>query len=181
MYDMNSGYNGYSMSNNAIKAYGENRKPLTKFDKYDVEDFNDKLHDRGIEVKVKSLAAFKRLVKRYGYTGEYHHTSAYCNATDFYDPDNVLDRSDRDLIYAINNCNKTNKKEITINRYKADFEYIIWTGTRKHPKANKQYLSNVIVEEKGKTYYVYDDNGNLIIKKQLYTNGTKMHIKEKLS
>ena len=178
---MNSGYSGYSMSNRAAEAYNDGRKPLTTFDKYDVECFNDKLQDRGIKVKVKSLAAFKRLVKRYGYTGEYHHTSAYCNATDFYDPDSVLDRNDNDLIYAINYCNEAPKKKIGVNRYKGDFTYIIWTGTRQHPKANEQYLSNVIVEEKRKTYYVYDNNNHLIVKKQKYSNGTHLYIKEKLS
>ena len=172
---MNSGYDRYSMSNRAVDAYNDGRKPLSQFNSDDLYVFNVELQQEGYEVQVKSLAAFKRLLKAYGSIGEWHHTSSYFNKTNFYDPFNILYKLSGDsLISAINDANEPLKKE-KIEIYEGNFEYLTWSGTKKHPKATKQFLTDVWIKEKGSFYYVYDKNGELLIKKKIGSNGTCVH------
>ena len=39
MYNMNSGYSGYSMSNRAVEAYESGEKPLSKWTKTEISKF----------------------------------------------------------------------------------------------------------------------------------------------
>ncbi len=173
---MGNGYDGYSMSNNARNAYEDGRKPISQFDSYDLENFNDSLEEMGIETKVKSVAALKRLLQDHGSTGEWHHTSSYYNQTDFYDPNSILEKlSDGDLsedIIREANEYKAPKKET--KTYHGDFHYLEWGGTRKHPKATERTLTDVDIEERGSFYYVYDKNGNELVRKKIGSNGTSI-------
>lgn len=71
------GYNGYSMSNNAIAAYANGIKPISKWNAQDAKEFGEII---GVKVKLKEL---KEFLLAYGEKG-YHHTSSYYNETKFY-------------------------------------------------------------------------------------------------
>lgn len=62
--NMNSGYVGWSMSNRAAEAYDKGLAPLSKI--------------RG--------GAWKKIAATVVQPAEWHHTSKFCNRTDFYDP-----------------------------------------------------------------------------------------------
>ena len=72
-----NGYNGYSMSNNAIEAYNNGLMPLNKWGKQEADELSDLL---GVKV---GIAQLKRFLKDYGERG-YHHTSRFYNKTPFY-------------------------------------------------------------------------------------------------
>ena len=75
-YGRGYGY-GYSMSNNAIDAYENGLKPISKWNAKDAKELSDLL---GVEVKLKDL---KKFLVEFGVRGE-HHTSKYFNSTKFY-------------------------------------------------------------------------------------------------
>lgn len=175
-YSLGNGYDGYSMSNNAREAYEDGRKPISQFDSYDLEDFNEQLQTMGINAQVKSVRALKSLLERYGSTGEWHHTSSYYNETSFYDPSLVLDKLSDGSITAedITEVNNEKAEKPTENRYRADFKYLTWSGSKAHPKATEHTLNDVEIVERGSFYYVYDDNGNEIVRKKIGSNGTEV-------
>lgn len=167
-----AGYDGYSKSNNAIQAEEEGKFPLSQASKIVASNF-------GITQKQA-----KWLLEKIG-PCEWHHTSSHYNRTDYYDTNEneiidsvssfVEDVSTKEDVveYVTGNYQAPT---ITEEGYRADFDYIIWGGTRSHPKANKQHLENVYVVEKGSFYYVYDKkDGNLIVKKKIGSNGTYVH------
>lgn len=167
-----AGYDGYSKSNNAIQAEEEGKFPLSQASKIVASNF-------GITQKQA-----KWLLEKIG-PCEWHHTSSHYNRTDYYDT------NENEIIDSVSSfVEDVSTKEdvveyvtgnyqapiITEEGYQADFDYIIWGGTRSHPKANKQHLENVYVVEKGSFYYVYDKkDGNLIVKKKIGSNGTYVH------
>lgn len=71
------GYSGYSMSNNAIDAYANGIKPISKWNSKDAKEFGELI---GVKVSLKELKAF---LMRCGEKG-YHHTSKFYNETKFY-------------------------------------------------------------------------------------------------
>lgn len=71
------GYSGYSMSNNAVAAYENGHKPISKFTKEDADELSDLFAEKW------SVKEIKDLVKNYGEVG-YHHTSKFYNTTNFY-------------------------------------------------------------------------------------------------
>ena len=71
------GYSGYSMSNNAIDAYANGIKPISKWNSKDAKEFGELI---GLKVSLKELKDF---LMRCGEKG-YHHTSKFYNETKFY-------------------------------------------------------------------------------------------------
>lgn len=92
------GYDGYSMSKNALAAYSNNQKPLSKFNKSDAVAFTELF-----EVKT-TLKNLKEFLKLYGNAGS-HHTSKYYNATAFYS-----------LAIALKNCKKESFEKFFTNK-----------------------------------------------------------------
>ena len=85
-FDMNSGYSGWSMSKNAVAAYEDGEMPKSKWTKKAIVqaivsycDEFDLAYDPQIE-KLKKDELFDRFIEY----ASWHHTSKYCNATDFY-------------------------------------------------------------------------------------------------
>ncbi len=60
-----AGYSGMSMSNNAVQAYGEGKKPFSRITKEDIEK-------HGINV---SITLFRWFVQNYCRSCEWHHSS----------------------------------------------------------------------------------------------------------
>lgn len=74
---MGNGYNGYSMSNNAVKAYEEGAKPLSRWNK---SAFIDETENE-LDIKIKKV---KGSYKRFLSYDSWHHTSKFYNVTEFY-------------------------------------------------------------------------------------------------
>ena len=137
-YNLNNGYSGSSMSNRAVEAYTEGRKPRNKWEKSDLICELNKIYssEQVEQLKKFSCEVLKRVFLSYS---EWHHTSSYFNKTDFYE---VYDGFE--FHYAMNSCNEA-KKELKAEREekkdnnkfncKAYCHYLTWEGTRKHPKA----------------------------------------------
>ena len=161
----NSGYVGQSKS---VRAYGAEDN-----DKYSATEC-DKL------LGVRSGATKACLVP-----SEWHHTGSYYKETDYYDirlllaiKDNneeIISEYDKDEIKkakeSLEELKSWRKPKLTSNTYKADVEWLTWSGTRKHPKATRHSVKNVDVEERGSYYYFNDEYGTPI-KKMIGSNGT---------
>ena len=83
-----AGYNGFSMSNNAVAAYEDGEKPLSKWTKTDIFDA---INEQEVELKC-SIEKLKKLpvkvLKEVCLTySSWHHTSNHYNKTDFYSLD----------------------------------------------------------------------------------------------
>lgn len=132
-----AGYNGYSMSNNAVTAYHNNEMPYSVWTK---EDILNVLRREGYEhmadAKKLNVKEMKRL---FLYRSSWHHTGKMYNRTDFYSvsvnvsPDQIA------------NVIANRRKEEKPKPVKAFAEWIDWEGTRKHPKAVKRSGYVVIV------------------------------------
>ena len=70
-----AGYSGISMSNNAVQAYKEGKKPVYCITKEDIRA-------HGIN---ESITFFRWFVKKYCRSCEWHHSSPRYNETYFYD------------------------------------------------------------------------------------------------
>lgn len=151
-----AGYSGWSMSNNAVDAYSNGEKPLSKWTKADIFDT---IEEQEIELKC-SMEKFKKLpVKvlkevclRYS---SWHHTSNHYNQTDFYSLDisrieNLTDEK-IDRLLADYKAEKKNEEKPTEEKWRCAF--LEWTGTRKHPVA-KEIVEDGIV--KGNWFYRKD-------------------------
>lgn len=107
-----NGYSGHSMSNNAIKAYEEGKKPISKFVKEDVNKFNQLLQQRGINEKI-TLKELKALLEKYS-GSEWHHTSSRYNKTNFYDINDVLENDNSDIENTIKKIRDSKEKSANI-------------------------------------------------------------------
>lgn len=160
-----AGYQGYSKSNNAIEAESEGRFPAS--------------------VAAKKLGVSTEAIRENIPTSEWHHYSNHYNQVYVYDitpylmlknGEDMLDDYDEDEInefkeiYAhMKEMSKPNKDDG--KKYKANVDYIEWTGSMKHPKANKHHYENIKVLEKGHFYTFYLPNGEEV-RKKIGSNGT---------
>ena len=164
----NSGYVGQSKSVRAYEAEDNDRYTATECDKL---------------LGVSSGATKACLVP-----SEWHHTGSYYKETDYYDirlllaiKDNneeVISEYDEDEIKKakenLEELKSWRKPKLTSKTYKADVEWLTWSGTRKHPKATKHSVKNADVEERGSYYYFNDEHG-IPTKKMIGSNGTYVH------
>lgn len=142
-----AGYYEYSMSNNAVAAYENGEKPLSKWTKADILDEirSECLVLNCSESKLKKLPvkALKDICLR---RSSWHHTGNHFNKTDFYslDIDRIESLTDEELddIIVLNKDEK-NKTAEPENRWECAF--LEWSGTRKHPAA-KELIEEGIVK-----------------------------------
>ena len=167
---MEAGYQGYSKSNNAVYAENEGKYPAS--------------------IAAKKLGVSSEAIRRYIYSSEWHHYSSHYNEVYVYDitpylmlknGEDLSNDYDQDEINEFiqiykemkdfTKSEKIEKTQNNENKYKANVEYIIWTGTRNHPKANVQKYENIWVKEKGDFYTFILPNGEEVRKKK-DSNGT---------
>lgn len=183
MFNMNSGYNGFSMSNRAVEAYANGERPLSKWTKTDILSDLKKLGvDDGMIKELKKLSK-QSLANAFLYCSSWHHTSSYCLKTNFYSVDELKAKNiTQEYIDSIKKLEEMLKADTPAKRsesaaeddsYKADVEYLEWSGTRKHPKATKVELKNCTVKEKGCFYLITTSTGESL-KKKIGSNGTKV-------
>ena len=130
-----AGYNGYSMSNNAVSAYENGEKPKSKWTKTDMVDVICSISSfKPSDFKsIKKDVIANTLLKR----SSWHHTSSRFNATDFYsiDEDKVEIIEKEGLGRMIEDSSKPKKKvEPDPIRY-CYVHYLEWSGSRKRPKS----------------------------------------------
>ena len=164
----NSGYVGQSKSVRAYEAEDNDRYTATECDRL---------------LGVRSGATKACLVP-----SEWHHTGSYYKETDYYDirlllaikdnDEEIISEYDEDEINeareSLEELKSWRKPKLTSKTYKADVEWLTWSGTRKHPKAIKHSVKNVDVEERGSYYYFNDEYGTPT-KKMIGSNGTHVN------
>ena len=144
-----SGYHNYSMSNNAVLAYENGEKPLSKWTKAAIiealED-SEAPAEFIVAVKKQPVAAVKTVLL---YCSSWHHTSKQYNKTDFYSVEDIdaenaaeyLRLIEAKAIEAKTNA-KTKAEEQPI---RALVSYVVWEGTRRHPKAREVEAEGTII------------------------------------
>lgn len=160
-----AGYNGFSMSNNAVMAYEDGEKPLSRWTKKDIIEGIEKSE---IELKC-SIGKLKKMpVKALKETclcySSWHHTSNRFNRTEFYsiDTDKVEELTDEKINELIDEYKSIKNKETPVEqRWKCAF--LEWSGTRKHPKATEVIEEGIV---KGDWFYRNDGT-----KKKTTANG----------
>lgn len=161
-----AGYNGFSMSNNAVAAYESGEKPLSKWTKADILDAIEEQ-----EVKLKcSIEKLKKLpikvLKEICLTySSWHHTSNHYNKTDFYslDVDRIENLMDDEIDELLSDYKADKKAESKPLEEKWECSFLEWSGSRKHPVATE-----VIEEGVVKGDWFYRKNGT---KKKTKANG----------
>lgn len=154
-----TGYRGYSMSNNAVDAYNKGEKPWSKWTKTDILN---ELRYNGVDkaqidrLRKFSLAELKEIGLR---RSSWHHTSSHYNATDFYTVDvSALEKVRYEPTKPA--------KKVAPKEEKWYAEYLVWSGTRKHPKATVTESIGVL---KGNWFYLPDGT-----KKSVTANGFRL-------
>lgn len=130
MTNMNGGYTGYSMSNRAVEAYESGEKPLSKWTKADIIECIDNCNVSISLIKKLNIKELRRELLKWS---SWHHTSSYCNATDFYEfnYDALKDLTENKIMEIIN----SRKPKVKPVVEKWECKYLEWSGTRKHPHA----------------------------------------------
>lgn len=134
MTNMNSGYTGYSMSNRAVEAYENGEKPISKWTKTELLDIASECDLSVAITDLKKLTA-KELRSICLSISSWHHTSSYCNSTDFYsfDEEKLQQFSKKDIEQIIGE--RKAKKEPQPEIWKCQF--LEWSGSRRHPHATE--------------------------------------------
>lgn len=169
-----SGYNGFSMSNNAVMAYDDGKMPKSKWTKKAILRAVSTIDPEKAEwLKSVKLAVLKDHVLT---CSEWHHTSSWYNETDFFevDEDFVLELTPEKLIELKQETEHKAKMVNAPRRYNADFKYLEWSGSRNFRKAKEIELKNVYCEEKGCFYHVYDKDGKFLLRKKVGSTGTEV-------
>lgn len=165
-----NGYDGYAMSNNARMAYEDCEMPLSKWTKTEllsaIKSYNVSA-DIILALQKHNTDTLRRELLMYP---GWHHTSEYYNKTNFYAID-----ADKVNELTVNRIDNWDKAENTVSslKYRGDFNYVEWQGSRNYPKAVSHCLENVNIEERGSFYYVTDADDKLLIKKKIGSNGTR--------
>lgn len=163
-----AGYKGFSMSNNAVAAYEDGEKPLSKWTKADIFEI---IEDEDREIKLKcSIDKLRKLpvkiLKDICLTySSWHHTSNHYNKTDFYSLDvkaveSLTDERINELIAEYKADKKTESKP---SEEKWECAFLEWSGSRKHPVATEVIEEGIV---KGVWFYRKDGS-----KKKTAANG----------
>lgn len=164
-----SGYCGYSKSNNAVTAEHNGKYPLSRWTKELVLSELKKqcIDDDFINAIKKCTMSFikEKLLKSY----EWHHTSSYYNETCYYELELNYSTVD-ELLNDFNTFKseqKSQKKQTsqTEKQEKYKCRFLVWSGTRRHPKATEYEEIGLIIGN-----WFYSSYG----KKSIYANGFKI-------
>jgi len=161
-----AGYNGWSMSNNAVAAYEDGEKPLSKWTKTDIFDT---IVDTEIELKCSieklrklPVKVLKEVCLKYS---SWHHTSNHYNRTEFYslDINRIENLTDEKIDRLLTDYKEEKKMEEKPSEEKWRCSFLEWSGTRKHPVAKEMIEEGIV---KGNWFYRKDGS-----KKKTTANG----------
>jgi len=153
-----AGYDDFSMSNNARAARTQGKFPASIL---------------GKQLRVSAAA-----IRHFLSPVEWHHTSSQFNRTDFYEipewdgltDDNELIAFDLDAFVAkMKSWDREHAACKTETSYRARVDWIVWSGTRNHPKATK-FSEQCNVIEKGDQFTITRATGETF-KKRRGSNG----------
>lgn len=173
-YNANSGYSGYSMSNNAVEAYKNGEKPMSVWKKRDIIGAIKKMVKDG-EISLQcSIGRLEKTPKEVlkevclCWTS-CHHTSKNFNLTDFYslDMDAIEELTDEKLHEMVCEYRQSQEelKQERKHEEKWKCTFLIWSGTRRHPKAEAFTEVGII-----RGNWFIRSNGS---KKSIYANGVE--------
>lgn len=112
--NMNNGYVGWSMSVRAQEAYDEGEMPLSKWSKsvlLDVIHEYKDCNELDFDIELLKKITLKTLKDRFLKYSSWHHTSKFCNCTDFYAIDeDAIDELTDDKIKEIIDDEKNEKR-----------------------------------------------------------------------
>ena len=136
-----AGYHNYSMSNNALCAYDNGEKPMSKWTKAAIIEALEEQESPALfiaEVKKHPVAALKAVLL---YQSSWHHTSKEYNRTNFYSVEEIDEDNASEYLERIHNVAIEAKSSV---KAKAEEKtervlasYVVWEGTRRHPKARE--------------------------------------------
>lgn len=161
-----AGYNEWSMSNNAIAAYENGEKPLSKWTRADIFDI---IVDTEIELKcsIKKLRKLPvKVLKEVCLTySSWHHTSNHYNKTNFYslDVEKIESLTDEKIDKLLIDYKTSKNAENKFLEEKWECAFLEWSGSRKHPKTTEVIEKGII---KGNWFYRKDGT-----KKKTTANG----------
>lgn len=170
-----SGYCGQSMSNNAIMAYQDGERPISKWTKNELETAvraacEEMLNDgrpQSFSIDVLFGAPVSVVRALCLWCSSWHHTSKFYAVTNFYDIDTdaLAKLTDADIAAAIKTykCEKLEAKLAKREVETWECQFLVWSGTRNHPKATEVIE---IGEIKGNWFYRSDGT-----KKSITANG----------
>ena len=157
-----AGYHNYSMSNNAVNAYNNGEKPLSKWTKTEIiEQINNLVRNDEL-ILVCNLNKLSKLPATLMKSvclmkTSWHHTSNRFNKTDFYslDVEHLENLTDEEIDIAVKNFNELKKFKESQKDIQEKWEcaFLEWSGSRKHPKATEVTEIGVI---KGNWFYRTD-------------------------
>lgn len=144
-----SGYHNYSMSNNAVLAYENGEKPLSKWTKAAIIEALEEGEAPAefIEaVKKQPAAAVKTVLL---YCSSWHHTSKEYNRTNFYSVEDI-DSDNADEYLQMIEAQAIEAKQSTKTKAEEQpirvlVSYVVWEGTRRHPKAREVEAEGTII------------------------------------
>lgn len=147
-----AGYYNYSMSNNAIAAYQDGERPLSKWTKADI------LRLCGEKAAMLKQLTVKELREHLLFKSSWHHTSKYFNATDFFsfDEDELESITAKDVEFIIS-CRPQKSEKKPVTTITAEVKYTHWRGSRNHPRPVECVE---IVTYKSTDKMVLTNNGN---------------------
>lgn len=165
-----AGYQGYSKSNNAVQAETEGRYPAT--------------------TAARLLGVKPAAVKIYLDSDEWHHTGSWYNETPYYDISSLLlykeggkaalvsegfSKEEALNIESLYESMKAYEAPSLVEKvYRADVSFVIWKGTRLHPRAVQQSYLGITVKEKG-CFYTFSLPDGTEVRKKINSNGTFVH------
>lgn len=148
----------FSKSNNAAKAEGEGKFPVSVVSK---------------KTKIPT-----DLIRAHIVPCEWHHSSSYYNEVDYYSLDDVEEffasEVGKSLLFEYKSRKKT--EEVHLN---CKVEWLEWSGSRRSPKCEQMQAEGATVVVRGKTAYITLANGEKF-QKRLSTNGFKFDSEEQV-
>lgn len=140
---------GFSMSDNAVMAYENGEKPLSRWAKKDILEAIEKAVTEGSLTLKCSMETLKKVsveVLRSVclYKSSWHHTSNHYNKTDFYslDLEEISEMTDEKLQTLMKNSKDEVKENVTEERWKCAF--LEWSGSRNYPKATEHIEEGIV-------------------------------------
>lgn len=147
-----AGYHNYSMSNNAVEAYYTGEKPISKWKKSDIiseiNQYRKEFDLPMIDITKLKKVSIKIMHKHFLRCSSWHHTSSHYNKTDFYSIDEeAIDSLSPDTINHLIEQTDLEKTEAKLEKQEErwECEYLVWGGTRKHPKAEAVISTGTII------------------------------------
>lgn len=178
MMNMNSGYVGWSMSERAYDAYCDGEKPKSQWTKADMLEALQHVAGELNVVLPDNIAKLRKetIFDRMFWCSSWHHTSIYCNITDFYSVDEesvkslTAEQVDRWLAEeAAGDSRSANTREAESRFVKISFTEWIGKGNHKNPK--EQFGWGELV---GDWCHLIAPSANGAKKKNVYANSCKV-------